>query len=284
MKAIIQFSKELIDRFNHAEVMGLSAQLAYFFLLSLFPFLLFIVTLLGYLPIDDRMVVDVLSEYLPQEVVQMIDQNLTQILNNRSGSLLSISIIGTLWSASNGFNAITKSFNRAYNVEPQRNFFLGRLIAIGLMLTIILAIIFALLLPVFGKVLMEYVSIVIPIPEGLLNSWDLFRWVTSSVMFFIIFYILYKLAPHTKILENYVLWGALFATVAWQVVSYGFSYYVETLGNFSITYGSLGTVIVLMFWFYLSGIIITTGGVINAVITERKRNRKANDEPLDEHN
>lgn len=280
MKSIIQFGRDLLDRFNHAEVMGLSAQLAYFFLLSLFPFLLFIVTLLGYLPIDDRMIIDVLSEYLPGEVIRMIDQNLTQIVNNRSGGLLSISILGTLWSASNGFNAITKSFNRAYNVDPDRNFFLGRLIAIGLMLTIIIAIVFALLLPVFGKVLIEYISVVIPIPEGFLNSWNLFRWATSSIMFFIIFYVLYKLAPNKKFTENYVIWGTIFATISWQLVSYGFSYYVETLGNFSITYGSLGTVIVLMIWFYMSGIIITTGGVINALITERK-SKESEDEVLE---
>lgn len=270
MDAMIKFGKELLDRFNHAEVLGLSAQLAYFFLLSLFPFLLFIVTLVGYLPLDDRMIIEVLSEYLPGEVVQMIDQNLTQVLNNRSGGLLSISILGILWSASNGFNAITKSFNRAYNVEPNRNFIIGRLIAIGLMLTIILAIVFALLLPVFGKVIIEYVSIVIPLPDTLLNSWNIVRWASSSIMFFIIFYVLYKLGPNMKFGKNYVVWGAVFATISWQIVSYGFSYYVETLGNFSITYGSLGTVIVLMIWFYLSGIIITTGGVINAVITEKK--------------
>src|SRR5699024_5059363 len=193
MDTIIKFGKDLLDRFNHAEVLGFSAQLAYFFLLSLFPFLLFIVTLLSYLPLDDRMIIDVISEYLPGDVVQMIDQNLTQVLNNRSGGLLSIGILGTLWSASNGFNAITKSFNRAYNVDPDRNFLLGRLVAMGLMLTIILAIVFALLIPIFGKVIIEYVSMVVPLPEGFLNSWDLLRWVTSSVMFFIIFYVLYKL-------------------------------------------------------------------------------------------
>src|SRR5699024_11280699 len=108
------------------------------------------------------------------------------------------------------------------------------------------------------------------LPDGLLNSWNLLRWVSSSVLFFIVFYVLYKLGPNKKFKENFVLWGALFATIGWQVTSYGFSFYVETLGNFSITYGSVEKVIVLMIWFYLSGIIITTGGVINAVLTEKK--------------
>lgn len=270
MERMIRFVKELIERFNEAEVPGLSAQLAYFFLLSLFPFLLFIVTLIGYFPIDDRAVIEILTEYLPSEVVWMIDQNLTQIVNNRSGSLLSIGIIGTLWSASNGFNAITRSFNKAYRVEEKRNYFVGRIIAMGLMLSMIVAIIIALLLPVFGKIIGEYIFSLIALSDTFQKLWNTIRWATSSVMFFFLFYVLYKLAPNYKIRQNHVLWGTLFATVSWQIASYGFSFYVDTLGNFATTYGSIGTVIILMIWFYLSGIIITTGGVINAIVTEKR--------------
>lgn len=269
MNDFIQFIKQLAERFIKAEVLGLSAQLAYFFLLSLFPFLMFIVTLIGYLPFDDRMVITILAEYLPTEVVTMIDQNLTEIMLNRSGSLLSIGIIGTLWSASNGFNAITRSFNKAYGVRPARNFILNRIVAIGLMFTMIIAIIIALLFPVFGRLIGEYILVHIPLPETIVNRWDALLWVSSSIMFFVIFFILYKLAPNKKFKENHVWYGTIFATLTWQLTSYGFSYYVETLGNYSVTYGSLGTVIVLMIWFYLSGIIVTTGGVINAHFSEK---------------
>lgn len=273
MEEIIRFLKQLFERFVQAEVLGLSAQLAYFFLLSLFPFLMFIVTLIGYLPFDDRMVIAVLAEYLPEDVVFMIDENLKEIMNNRSGGLLSISIIGTLWSASNGFNAITRSFNKAYGVKPARNFILNRIIAIGLMFSMVAAIIIALLFPVFGRLIGEYVLVNVPLPETIVDMWDVLRWVSSSVMFFVVFFVLYKLAPNKKIKENHVLYGTIFATVGWQLTSYGFSYYVETLGNYSLTYGSLGTVIVLMIWFYLSGIIITTGGVINAHFSERRQEK-----------
>src|SRR5690625_3402409 len=98
MDRIIPFIKTVMDRFNQAEVLGFAAQLAYFFLLSLFPFLLFAVTLLGYLPLDDQLLIDMLVEYLPEQVGSMIQENLTQIMNNRSGGLLSISVLGTLWS------------------------------------------------------------------------------------------------------------------------------------------------------------------------------------------
>lgn len=273
MEEIIRFLKQLFERFVQAEVLGLSAQLAYFFLLSLFPFLMFIVTLIGYLPFDDRMMIAVLAEYLPEDVVFMIDENLKEIMNNRSGGLLSISIIGTLWSASNGFNAITRSFNKAYGVKPARNFILNRIIAIGLMFSMVAAIIIALLFSVFGRLIGEYVLVNVPLPETIVDMWDVLRWVSSSVMFFVVFFVLYKLAPNKKMKENHVLYGTIFATVGWQLTSYGFSYYVETLGNYSLTYGSLGTVIVLMIWFYLSGIIITTGGVINAHFSERRQEK-----------
>lgn len=268
MNNIIQSGKELVDHINDADVMGLSAQLAYFFLLSVFPFLLFLVTLLGFLPIEDRSFLDYIGAYLPNEVVNMMDSNLTYIMNNRSGGLLSISIIGTLWSASNGFNAITKSFNKAYRVEEDRSFILNRLIALGLMIGLVIMIAIALLLSVFGRVIGEQVFAFIGL-DHYLSAWNTIRWVATSITFFVALLLLYKLAPNEKVKARHAIWGAVFATVFWQLTSLGFSYYVNTLGNYSATYGSLGTVIILMVWFYLFGIIITTGGVINAYIKER---------------
>lgn len=267
IKKLFQFGKELTERIDEADVLGLSAQLAYFFLLSLFPFLLFLVTLLGFLPIDDRAIIEILGTYLPTEVTRMIDSNLTHIMNNRSGGLLSVGILGTLWSASNGFNAIAKSFNKAYRVEEKRSFFFNRLVALGLMLGLVFMIALALLLSVFGRVLGEKVFGLFGLYE-LISSWNFIRWTVTSIAFFIAFFLLYKLTPNEKIKAKHALWGTLFTTISWQVTSLGFSFYVNTLGNYSATYGSLGTVIILMFWFYLSGIIITTGGVINAYVKD----------------
>jgi len=269
MEQIIRFGKEMLRRINEADVSGLSAQLAYFFLLSLFPFLLFLVTLLGFLPIDDGTVMDILEMYLPDDVNQMINTNLTAIINNRSGSLLSISIIGTLWSASNGFNAVKKSFNKAFRVENDRSYIVSRVIAIGLMILMVAVIATALLLQVFGELIGEQLFGLFGLSESFIQLWNTLRWVISSITFFIVFVVLYKLGPNKKIKWRDTLWGTLFATLGWQVASLGFSFYVNTLGNYSAAYGSLGTVIVLMIWFYLSGIIITTGGVINAYVHDR---------------
>ncbi|HIV75603.1 MAG TPA: YihY/virulence factor BrkB family protein [Candidatus Pseudogracilibacillus intestinigallinarum] len=272
MQKIIRFSKEMTRRIGEADVMGLSAQLAYFFLLSLFPFLLFLVTLLGFLPIQVDEFLDSIGTYLPEEVVVMIESNLTNLVNTRSGGLLSVSILGTIWSASNAFNAIAKSFNKAYQIEEERSFIKNRLVAFVLMFVLIIVVAVALLLSVFGKLIGEKLFGLIGL-HSLADIWDLVRLSASSLTFFVAFVILYKFAPNRKIKVTYVVWGALFTTILWQIASLGFSFYVNTLGNYSATYGSLGTVIILMIWFYLSGIIINTGGVLNAYILDMKENK-----------
>lgn len=268
-KQYITFAKQLFVRVNEVDVFGLGAQLAYFFLLSMFPFLLFLVSLLAFLPIDDHVIIEFIGVYLPGSVVEMIDTNLNSLLNNRQGSLLSISIIGTLWSASNGFNAIKKSFNRAYRIEKKQPFIVERLISVILTVAILGVICIALLLPVFGKAIGSYLFSMINLAEGFEEIWSTLRWAISSVIFFIVLYVLYRIVPNVSMKWHEPLWGTLFATVGWQLVSFGFSFYVNTLGNYSATYGSLGTVIILMFWFYISGIIIITGGVINAFLKEQ---------------
>lgn len=272
MGKMITVAKDLGKQIGEADVTGLSAQLAYFFLLSLFPFLLFLVTLLGFVPVDTESFLGYLDQFLPKEVMELIDTNLQAIVNNRSGGLLSAGVIGTLWSASNGFNALTKSFNKAYQVEEDRSFIINRLLSLGLVVGLVVVIIVALVGSVFGKVIGEHVFGLIGL-SNLIDSWNIIRWVITTLVFLGVLWMMYVLAPNEKIRGKEAIPGAVFATVVWQVASLGFAFYVNNLGNYSATYGSLGAVIILMIWFYLSGIIITTGGVINAYLM-RKRGRK----------
>src|SRR5699024_1519854 len=197
-----------------------------------------------------------------------------QLINAQNGGLLSIGIIGTLWSASNGVNAITKAFNRAYEVEEDRSFIVARLIAIALTISMVVVICVAFLLPIFGRTIGIYLFSFFGLSDDFIHVWNTLRWIISSIVFFIVLLALYKLAPNKKIRLRNAMWGAIFATIGWQLVSLAFSYYVSTIGNYSATYGSLGAVIILMIWFYISGIIIITGGIINAMIREEKMNAK----------
>src|SRR5699024_5223593 len=120
----IDFGKDWVKRIAKDDVVGLSAQLAYFFLLSLFPFLLFLVTLIGYLPIGEQTVYNIIgfiALYAPSDITRLINSNIDHLIHNQNGGLLSISIIGTIWSASNGIKAIMKAFNRAYEVDEDRS-------------------------------------------------------------------------------------------------------------------------------------------------------------------
>lgn len=270
MKPAIAFGKNLYNRIDDADVFGLSAQLAYFFLLSLFPFLMFLITLLGYLPINEQSFMVLIEAYAPPEITELINTNINQLINTQNSGLLSIGILGTLWSASNGVNALMRSFNRAYEVDEDRSFIVSRLIAIALTMAMVVVIGIAFLLPIFGKMIGVYIFSMFGLSESFIDAWNTLRWVVSSVVFFIVLLALYKLAPNKKVKIRNAMWGAIFATVGWQLVSLAFSYYVSTIGNYSATYGSLGAVIILMIWFYISGVIILTGGVINATIRKER--------------
>lgn len=273
VKKFYHIGKNLLDRMNDADVFGLSAQLAYFFLLSLFPFLLFLVTLIGYLPIDVQVIMEFINVYAPEEIGQLIESNLNNLVQSQRGSILSISIIGTLWSASNGVNAITKAFNRAYNVGEDRSFLVARLIAMVMTIAMVGVIAIAFILPIFGEMIGLYIFSFLGLSEEFIQIWNTSRWIISSLIFLIVLLSLYILVPNVRIYVKDAIFGAIFATVGWQLVSLAFSYYVQTIGDYSATYGSLGAVIILMIWFYISGIIIITGGVINAMIAENRLKR-----------
>lgn len=260
---------KLIARVQEHDVSGMAAQLAFFFLLSLFPLLLFLVTLLPYLPITAQDIIAFLSTYLPESSMKIIENQLMNIMEG-SGKLLSFGIIATLWSASNGMNAIHKALNRAYQVDDNRTYLLSRLISIVLTIGMVFVFIVGLVLPVFGKQIGLFLFHLFNINENFQIIWDAVRWLMSIIILFCVFSILYWMVPFKKIVHRKIVPGALFTTLGWSVVSWGFSYYVNNFANYTTTYGSIGGIIVLMLWFYLLAHIIIIGGELNAMSSERK--------------
>ncbi|WP_201714924.1 YihY/virulence factor BrkB family protein [Rossellomorea arthrocnemi] len=261
------FSKSLFANISTNDVTGLAAQIAYYFLLSLFPLLIFIVTLLPYLPVEQGDILGLVRDFAPGETMSMIEETLQDVMSNRNSGLLSVSIIATIWSASNGMNAIVKSLNRAYDVEETRSFIATRLMSILLTFAMILIFVIALLLPVFGKQIGLFLFSQFGFSEQFLTIWNGIRWAITPIILFIIFVGLYYFAPSKRIKCLSAFPGAIFATLGWVLASLAFSYYVGSFGNYSATYGSIGGIIVLMIWFYLTGIIIMIGGEINALVT-----------------
>ncbi|MGG0286240.1 YihY/virulence factor BrkB family protein [Peribacillus butanolivorans] len=266
MNKSIKFSKQLIKEIKEDRVTGLAAEQAYYYLLALFPLLILLLSILPYLNIDIQTAMDTIKTFMPTETVEVIEENIINILSERNGGLLTFGFLGTIWSASNGMNAFIHSMNIAYDVKETRNFIKARFISIILTLGLVVAFIVMLGLPVFGKVIIDLLQQVISLPEEMQSLFSLLRWIIAVVVISLVLTFLYRFAPNKSFPIKHVIPGAVTATVLWLGISLGFSFYVSNFGNYSSTYGSLGGVIILMLWLYLSGLIFVIGGEINAIL------------------
>lgn len=269
MRKVMEFVRHLWKRFQEDDYFGTAAQLAYFFLLSLFPLLIFLVTLFPYLPITQEDLLSLVRDFAPSGTMELIETNLAE-MSQKNGALLSFGIIGTIWSASNGINSIVKALNRAYEVKEGRSFLKTRVMAMLLTVAMIIVIVVALILPVFGKQIGVFLFSIFELSDEFITGWNALRWLVSSGIIFVIFIGLYWLAPNKKFACRSAIPGAAFATIGWTLTSYAFSFYVSNFGNYSATYGSIGAIIVLMIWFYISGVIIIIGGEVNAFYSKVK--------------
>ncbi|MBT2758138.1 YihY/virulence factor BrkB family protein [Mesobacillus foraminis] len=267
----LTFFRGIWNRINEDDVPALAAQLAYFFLLSLFPLLIFLVSLLPYLPITKEDLITLLHDYAPGETAHFLSNSIEDVLR-KDGALLSFGILATLWSASNGINAVVRAFNKAYRVKETRPFLLARLMSIILTIAMIFVFIVALLLPVFGREIGEFLFAQFGLKSEFLSFWNALRWFLSFFVLFTVFTGLYWIAPNKKLKCISALPGAVFSTLGWVIVSLGFSYYVSNFGQYAVIYGPIGGVIVLLIWLYLAGFITILGGEINAYFASKKEN------------
>ncbi|AIQ46461.1 ribonuclease [Paenibacillus sp. FSL R7-0273] len=267
---VYSFGKELFIKIKDDDVQGVSAQLTYYLILSLFPFLIFIMTLIGYahIPLEDK--IHQLERIMPAEAYSIIEEILRDVSEGRSQALLSFGMLATLWAASKGINAIIKGLNRAYDIDESRAFWKIRGIAFLATLSIGLVVLLSILLLVFGSWLKTQVFLLAELPYGLNKLWDLLQYTVPLFVMFVVFTLLYWIAPSRRLRLKEVMPGALFSTIGWIVTSVLFSVYVNQFSDFTKTYGSLGGVMILLIWLYISSIIILAGGEINALLLNRR--------------
>ncbi|EOZ0737297.1 YihY/virulence factor BrkB family protein [Listeria monocytogenes] len=271
---IVQVGQAVTARVGRNDVSGNAAQLAYYMLFSIFPMLLIAATLLAYLHIDKDSVFNMIKEFAPDQIMDFLEENLNNLLTQKNGGLLSIGIIATLWSASNGMNAVMKSLNKAYGVTNKRNYVVQRLLSMFFTLAMLATVGATLLLLVFGQQIGMFLINHLNFSEDFLSFWNNLRWTVTLIVIFVVFTFLYWVAPNRRSTLISVLPGALFSTIGWTVASLGFAYYVNNFGNYSATYGSIGVIIILMLWFYLTGIILMIGGELNATLAIRKKKKE----------
>ncbi|QHT63811.1 YihY/virulence factor BrkB family protein [Paenibacillus lycopersici] len=263
---ILSFSKHLYCRFQDDDVQAMGAQLTYYLILSFFPFLIFIIALLSFADLTVKDVIDRIAPVMPQVSAQTIGDAFAEIQKARSGPLLSFGLLVTIWSASSGVGAVIKALNKAYDIEETRPFW--KVKAYALLFTVVLAlvIVFCLVMLIFGRVIGDMLYRYARLPGNFAAFWQFAQFALPIAVMAIVFAALYLYAPNLRLRFREVLPGALFATFGWIATSLAFSFYVNNFGNYSKTYGSIGGIIVLLTWLYLSSIVIVLGGEINAVL------------------
>ncbi|SDI28646.1 YihY/virulence factor BrkB family protein [Alteribacillus bidgolensis] len=258
--------KEMIDD----RATGLAAEQAFYYMLALFPMMILFLSILPYLSMDGQRVMMVVETALPRDTTRMIEENVLSVVSDSNSGLLTFGIIGTIWSASTGMNAFIRAMNEAFNVENQRSFLNGRLLSILLTIGMIVTFLIIFALFIFGEVILNTVSNYVFMPDETESLLKVVRWILTVLVMITILCCLYYFAPNKKITFKHVLPGAITATIIWQVVSLGFSFYVNNFGNYSDMYGSLGGVIVLMLWLFLTGLALVIGGELNAILHKNR--------------
>jgi membrane protein len=266
----LDFLKLLIHRLKEHRVTGLAAEQAYYYLLALFPLMILLLAILPYLSINSDTALKFLNNLAPSQTTKLIKNMIVPILSMRNSGLLTFGIVGTIWSAANGMNAFRISMNIALEVKEKRNFFIVHLVSIFLTFGLVFSIIFALILPVFGNTILDLVNHYLPISKNAQNFIKIGRWIIAIVVISMILSYLYYAAPCVHLPFRQVYVGAITATILWLVFSYGFSIYLGYFSHYSTTYGSLGGVIILILWLYLTGMAFIIGGEIIGVFHQLK--------------
>ncbi|MEX2262897.1 MAG: YihY/virulence factor BrkB family protein [Bryobacteraceae bacterium] len=265
-----ELAKQIWDDFFRDDIMGQSAKLAFYFLLALFPLLIFFTALLGLFAQSPGLREDLLA-YLenvaPPAAYELIYNTLLQITEGASARLLSFSILAALWAASTGMLAVMDSLNRAYAVEDSRPWWKARLVAIGITLAYSVAVIVALVLVLYGASIGNLLASVLGLEDEFTFVWNIGRWPVVLALVILALDLLYRYAPDLDDSNfQYLTPGAVLALALWLLASMGFRLYIAFFGEFNATYGSLGAVIILMLWFYLTGMAILMGAEVNSVI------------------
>jgi membrane protein len=247
-------------------VIGQAAQLAYYFLFALFPFLLFLTTLLGFLPLAMDEIMALLADIMPPELISLVQDNVRTLVVQQRGELMFFGILTALWTTSSAVTAIMNNLNHAYGVEEGRPLWkvwgIALLLVLGLSGLLMASVALLIFGPQIGGLLAHYIGL----GTAFEVIWNFARW--PIILAFLIFAManIYYFAPDVEQNWKWITPGSVFAILAWILVSLGFSYYVSQFGSYNKIYGSIGTFIVLMTWMYLMGFMILVGGTINAKI------------------
>ncbi|MFR7348778.1 YihY/virulence factor BrkB family protein [Peptoniphilus sp.] len=272
----LNFFDKLLYRLKENDITSYGAGLAFFLILSIFPFLIALINIVNFLDIINVDNILNLMQYFPNSVKEIVKNFFIELNITSSTELLSISVLAGLFSASSAINKLIKFINNSYGFEDNRNFFLNRVLAIIFTLLFIFMILLLIVSQVFGKIIFyKFISIFQIDSKIIYFLWIIANSLIPLIYLFLTFSAVYRFAPcppkNDKIKYKTVIPGSLFSTFAVIIATVIFAFYVNNFGKYSITYGSLGGIIVFLIWLFLLSTLILIGAEINIVLYSIKK-------------
>ena len=256
--------KEMMDD----DALGLAAQLAYYFFLALFPAILCVIALASFLPLQNFTdeIVTSLARFAPAEMLTIIREQMVRLANGNDGGVFTFGLLGALWSSSAAMVAMIDAMNRAYDIDESRPWWKVRLTAIFLTVGLAIFIVVAFGLVVAGPQVADWAAARLGYGPIFTLTWKILQWPLAFALVVTGVGLVYYFAPDAEQDWVWITPGALLATVLWFIGSLAFRFYVVNFGNYEATYGAITGVILLMLWFYLSGLVLLVGVEASAEI------------------
>jgi membrane protein len=271
------FLKKLYRRWSDNAITDRAAQLAYYFVFALFPFLTFLVALTAYLPLQSAMqeLLARLNELMPGQAMAIVQDQLQKLLTVQRPRLLTVSLLLAAWSASRGVDAIRTSLNLAYDVKESRPFWKTQAMALGITVIGAVVVLVSIALIALGGKAGEWLASQLGIEQVYAMVWAFLRWPITMFLIIFVAATLYYFLPDVEQEWRFITPGSMIGTLLWLVATWGFTQYVEHFGKYDVMYGSIGGMIVLLTWLYLTGLIFILGGEINAILEHAAHEGKA---------
>ncbi len=256
--------KKIYDHFVKDEITVYAAQASFFIVLSSFPFIMILLTLIQLIPsVSQSDLLFLISRFIPDRGYPLVETVITDLYTSAPAALLSATTIATIWSASKGMMGIERGLNRIVGCRKRRGYIISRLINSGYTVIFILVCILSLILMVFGSTLQDILLRYLPFLKRMAPYLIGLRALAALAILSAFFMALYTYLPYDRQKLKKQLPGALFSTLGWLLCSYGFSIYFRHFSRFSYMYGSLAAVVILMLWIYFCICILFLGAEVN---------------------
>lgn len=269
--SVKKFAVRFYDKFFNDDILSSSAQVAFYLSFALFPLLFFLVSLFGIIVgnSDDLRLelFSYLREIMPSSASELVQKTIVEVSANSSGGKITFGLLVALWSSSAGIDSLRVALNNVYGLKEKRSWVKTKLISLSMTLVLIILFSFVIGTVFYGWKFFNLILGGRTLPIESVIILQIVQWITFILVLLAMFGMLYNFLPNKqKYNYHWVSWGALTAILLWVLSTGAFRFYLHFFNNYDKTYGSLGAVIILMLWLYITALVILIGGLINALI------------------